>query len=73
MNDSHIRDKFQWVIVDIDEAVDLYGHLRRKRTINAIPAFLRYDGDELVPDDVIIGSDLGQLKLFFQRSYNKTL
>jgi len=58
--------------VDIDEGFDIYGFLRTKKVVNGIPVILAYYKDNLhyVPDDIVIGSDPAQIRLFFTRCVN---
>jgi thiol-disulfide isomerase/thioredoxin len=67
------RDKIQCVILDIDESFELYATLKQKKMVNGIPAILAYYKDNLsiIPDDMVVGADLIQIKLLFDRSYNK--
>jgi len=61
----------QCAIIDVDEAIEIYGFLKTKRVVNGIPAILCYRKGNLnyIPDDVVIGSDQKQVIAFFQRSY----
>ena len=62
-------DEISTVEVDIDKGFDIYGFLRSKKVVNGIPVILAYYKDNLhyVPDDIVIGSDPVQIKLFFSR------
>lgn len=55
--------------VDIDDAFDLYAFLKSKKIVNGVPAILAYKVGNVgyVPDDVVIGADTSQVKMFFQR------
>ena len=63
----------QCAVIDVDEAIEVYGFLKTKRVVTGIPAILGYYKGNLnyVPDDVVIGSDQKQLTEFFQRCYEK--
>lgn len=57
------------LLVDIDESFELYGFLKTKKVVNGIPVLLAYyqGNTHYVPDDVVIGADERQIKLFFDR------
>jgi thiol-disulfide isomerase/thioredoxin len=61
----------QCAIIDVDEAIEIYGFLKTKRVVNGIPAILGYYKGNLnyIPDEVVIGSDQNQVIAFFQRCY----
>jgi thiol-disulfide isomerase/thioredoxin len=63
----------QCAVIDVDEAIEVYGFLKTKRVVNGIPAILGYYQGNLnyIPDDVVIGSDQKQVIAFFQRCYEK--
>lgn len=63
----------QCAVIDVDEAIEVYGFLKTKRVVNGIPAILAYYQGNLnyVPDDVVIGSDQKQVIAFFQRCYER--
>ena len=54
---------------DIDDAFDLYAFLKSKKIVNGVPAILAYKVGNVgyAPDDVVIGADTSQVKMFFQR------
>jgi thiol-disulfide isomerase/thioredoxin len=64
-------ENVQCAIIDVDEAIEVYGFLKTKRVVNGIPAILGYYKGNLnyIPDDVVIGSDQKQVIAFFQRCY----
>jgi len=59
--------------IDIDETLDLYGMLKRKRMVNGIPTLLYYDSTEdhdtiwHIPDDSVSGTNEKEIKDFFSR------
>jgi len=63
----------QSFVIDIDQSSELYSALKNKRVLNGVPAVIAYysGNTSLYPDDMTIGSDLNQLNLFFQRSYEQ--
>ena len=65
----------QPIIMDADESFEMYAFMKRKRRINGVPAFLCYyktnrDFANYIPDDSCLGSDVGELNLFFERCFN---
>lgn len=61
------------VVIDVDEAIDIYGFLKTKLVVNGIPAILGYykGNFNYIPNEVVIGADNAQVIAFFQRCYNK--
>lgn len=59
----------QKVVLDIDESIELYSYLKKKRRVNGIPAILSWNrgNDTDVPDDGVLGGDGQQVIAFFQR------
>lgn len=59
----------QTVYVDVDEAFDLYSHLKTKKMIKGIPAILAYykGNESYVFNDSVVGSDIHAINLFFER------
>jgi len=55
--------------IDVDQCVNFYTFLKRKKMVNGIPAILCYKkgNSTYIPDDSITGSDPQQLHMFFQR------
>ncbi len=55
--------------LDVDECFELYATLKHKKMVNGIPAILCwYKGNVgIVPDDRVIGADINQINLLFQR------
>ena len=58
--------------IDIDETMDLYGTLKRKRMVTGVPTLLMYDASEdhtiwHIPDDSVSGADTKEIKEFFKR------
>jgi len=64
----------QCAVIDVDEAIEVYGFLKTKRVVNGIPAILGYYKGNLnyVPDEVVIGSDQKQVIAFFKRCYERS-
>lgn len=65
----------QPIILDVDEAFEVYAYMKNKKRIAGIPAFLCYyknatDIVNLIPNDMCSGSDINELNLFFERCFN---
>jgi len=61
-------DHVKPIVVDVDECIDVYGFLKKKRVINGIPAILIYKrgNTDYRPDDVIIGANPGVINTAFK-------
>jgi thiol-disulfide isomerase/thioredoxin len=66
---DRMPDTVQCAIIDIDEYLDVYAFLKTKKMVNGIPAILCWNKGNLnyIPDDVVLGADNEQLRLFFER------
>lgn len=66
---ERMPDTVQCAIIDIDEHLDVYAYLKMKKMVNGIPAILCWNKGNIgyIPDDVILGADKEQLRLFFER------
>jgi len=62
-------DNVLCAILDIDERFDTYAFLKSKKMVNGIPALLCYykGNSSYIPDDVVVGADANQLRMFFER------
>jgi len=65
-------ENIQPILIDIDEALDLYGNLKRYKMVNGIPALLAFYGDNktdnwYIPNDSHVGGDIAGVALFFHR------
>jgi thiol-disulfide isomerase/thioredoxin len=58
------------IILDVDNHIDLYGKLKTMKIVNGIPSLLMYiqKNTTLLPDEVVIGTDMPSLEYFFQRA-----
>jgi thioredoxin 1 len=59
----------QCLSIDIDENIDLYSFLKKKRVVKGVPAILCYKRGNLstVPDDYVIGASKDKLQAFSER------
>jgi thiol-disulfide isomerase/thioredoxin len=57
------------VVLDIDECIDLYGFLKKKRVVKGVPSLLAYykENTHYIPDDMCFGSDEAETNAFFVR------
>ena len=67
------------VVIDIDEQLDLYMFLKRKRIITGIPCTLAWHSKKdrdydlwYIPDDSVLSSDQNDTINFFQRQLEKS-
>jgi thiol-disulfide isomerase/thioredoxin len=70
---AQMPENVQPVLIDVDECVELYSFMRNKRIFKGVPALLCYYAENTspYPDDMVIGADIPQLNLFFQRCFHK--
>ena len=59
----------QRVIIDIDESIEIYSHMKARKMLKGIPAIMAYRAGNVTPifDDAVNCSDLGEIDLFFER------
>ena len=62
-------DTVQCAMIDVDENFDLYAFLKSKKIVPGIPTILCYfqENTHYVPDDVVVGADKNEIKIFFNR------
>ena len=77
-NFSDMPDNVIIVVIDIDEALDLYMFLKKKRMVTGIPCILSWhpvkDRDYekwYIPDDSVLSSSKPDHNSFFQRAMYK--
>lgn len=58
-------------MVDIDNAIEIYGFLKAKKMVSGVPVILAYhrDNQNYIPNDVVVGADSTQIAALFARSY----
>lgn len=66
---SNMPSNVQCLSIDIDENIDLYSFLKKKRIVNGVPAILCYKRGNLsnIPDDYVIGASKEKLYAFSAR------
>lgn len=59
----------QIALIDIDENINLFSFLKKKRVVNGVPTILAYypENDHYFPDDMTSGSDEKTTNDFFLR------
>lgn len=64
-----VSEKIRCFMIDVDESIELYGLLKQKKMVNGIPAILAYyaENKSYIPDDSVVGANMNQIQLFFQR------
>jgi thiol-disulfide isomerase/thioredoxin len=62
-------------ILDIDDNIDLYGYLKKKKVTHGIPVILCYTRGitDIMPIDSVTGADMFLLHSFFSRCRNRLL
>ena len=63
----------QPIIVDVDESFELYAFLKSKKMVRSIPTLLSYEKGNVsyVPNDVVVGSSVDEINIFFKGCFNK--
>lgn len=66
---DRMPDTVQCAMIDIDKNLEVYSFLKTKKMVNGIPAILCWNQGNIgyIPDDVVLGANMEQLKLFFLR------
>jgi thiol-disulfide isomerase/thioredoxin len=62
------------ILVDIDDSIDLYAYLKTKKVVNGVPVLLAYYAGNLnccAPDEVVIGTNMKDINLFFVKCITK--
>jgi thioredoxin 1 len=70
---NNLPETYQFIEVDIDESLDIYGTLKSKRIVSGIPSLVAYykDNTSLWPDEAISSSDPTDIKAFFNTVVNQ--
>jgi thioredoxin 1 len=66
---TQLPETIQGFVIDIDDNFEIYAYLKSKRIVNGIPVILCYkkDNNTYVPDEVVAGSDVNQVNIFFNK------
>lgn len=64
-----LPENVQFCMIDIDDCLDLYVFLQKKKMINGVPGILCYYKNNLnyIPNDSVVGADANQINAFFER------
>lgn len=71
LSDKH-KNKIVCMAIDIDESLELYAELKRRRALTGVPSILAYRGTDMqdpwfYPLDSVSGGDLAKVREFFAR------
>lgn len=66
------KEKVVCIAIDIDESLELYAELKRRRALTGVPSILAYRGTDMqepwyYPMDSVSGGDLNKVNDFFAR------
>ena len=73
---SRLNDNVGYVVVDIDENIELYAYLKTKKQVKGVPTLLsfyagkRENGEWFLPNDSVVGGDNNAVINFFNRCAN---
>lgn len=76
---SQLNNNVGYVVVDIDEHIELYAYLKTKKQVKGVPTLLSYyagprDQNEwFLPNDSIVGGDHNGVVNFFNRCSNYSM
>lgn len=56
-------------IIDVDDNFEIYAFFKNKKVLGGIPAIFAYNkgNTNYIPDNLVIGADETQIKLFFEQ------
>ena len=56
-------------IIDVDDNFEIYAFFKNKKILGGIPAIFAYNKGNMnyIPDNLVIGADETQIKLFFEK------
>lgn len=73
---SRLNDNVGYVVVDIDENIELYAYLKTKKQVKGVPTLLsfyagkRENSEWFLPNDSVVGGDNNAVINFFNRCAN---
>ena len=64
-----LPNNVQRVIIDIDDSIEIYSHIKARKMLKGIPAILAYRAGNVTPifDDAVNCSDVKEIDMFFDR------
>ena len=71
---NNLPETYQFIEIDIDESLELYGTLKSKRIVAGIPSLIAYykDNTSIWPDEAISSSDPNDIEAFFNTVTNES-
>tara|TARA_B100001564_G_scaffold334952_1_gene323912 strand:- start:542 stop:913 length:372 start_codon:yes stop_codon:yes gene_type:complete len=74
---TKLKEKVILVEIDVDETIDVFGLLKKKKQLNGIPAILKYkcgreenDMNIMICDECVLGSKIEDIKRMFSNLIN---
>ena len=72
-----LKEKVIFVEIDVDETIDVFGLLKKKKQLNGIPAILKYkcgreenDMNIMICDECVLGSKIDDIRNMFASLIN---
>lgn len=58
----------EFVVLDIEQNMEVYSFFKSKKMISGVPCFFRYDKpcSSLIPNNVLLGANQQEIQLFFK-------
>lgn len=72
---NQLNNNIGYVVVDIDENIELYAYLKTKKQVKGVPSLLAYyagpreTNEWFLPNDSVVGSDQNEVSKFFERCH----
>tara|TARA_B100001093_G_C26001946_1_gene666050 strand:- start:17 stop:400 length:384 start_codon:yes stop_codon:yes gene_type:complete len=76
---NQLNNNVGYIVVDIDENIELYAYLKTKKQVKGVPTLLSYHagprnpGEWFLPNDSVVGADNNGIVNFFTRCSNYSL
>tara|TARA_Y100001935_G_C17292680_1_gene504360 strand:- start:1669 stop:2040 length:372 start_codon:yes stop_codon:yes gene_type:complete len=74
---NNLKEKVIFVEIDVDETLDVFGLLKKKKQLNGIPAILKYkcgreenDMNIMICDECVLGSKIDDIRNMFASLIN---
>jgi thioredoxin 1 len=63
------QKNIEFIEIDIDDSIDLFAFMKRKRILTGVPSIIYYteDNNDVYPDDSVVGGDTQKVTEFFDR------
>lgn len=61
------------VFIDIDVSHEIFSFMKKKRILSGVPAVVAHykESADYIPDDFVLGANVKEIDLLFQRCYEK--